>query len=185
MLPGASGIGKAIAKRFAEEGASVVIADINEQSIQDTVKEIEELKGKVLGVKTDVSKLTDIEHLIQTTLDSFQTQDILVNNAGILDRLTPVTEVTDEFWDKIMSINLTAPMRLSREAIKIMVEKGKGNIINMSSLGGLNGGKAGTAYTASKHDIVGLTKNIAYYHAHQGIRCNAIAPGSIKTNFRD
>ncbi|CAG9623654.1 hypothetical protein BACCIP111883_04472 [Sutcliffiella rhizosphaerae] len=109
--------------------------DISEQRIQDTVKEIEQLKGRALGVKTDVSKLTDIEHLIQTTLDSFQTLDILVNNAGILDRLTPVTEITDEFWEKNISINLTAPMRLSREAIKKMVEKGQGNIINMSSLG--------------------------------------------------
>src|SRR5690606_16856261 len=113
----------------------------------------------------------------------YGTLDILVNNAGIMDSFEPVGDITDEKWDLIFDINTKAVMRATRKAIPIFLEKGKGVIINTASTGGLNGAHAGAAYGASKHAVVGLTKNTGYMYAKEGIRCNAIAPGGVATNI--
>ena len=95
----------------------------------------------------------------------------------------PAHELTDELWERVLAVNVTGPMRAIRKALPIMMEKGGGSIINVASVGGLRGSRAGAAYTASKHAIVGLTKNVGFQYATQGIRCNAIAPGRVETNI--
>jgi NAD(P)-dependent dehydrogenase (short-subunit alcohol dehydrogenase family) len=178
-----SGIGKAMAILFAKEGAKVVVSDINLEAATAVVTEIKANGGEALAVATDVARQVDIDNLIDTTVKTFETLDILVNNAGIMDNFVPAGDVTDELWDKVFGVNITGPMRLIRKSLPIFLEKKKGIIVNTASVGGLQGSRAGAAYTASKFAIVGLTKNIGYQYASLGIRCNAIAPGAVNTNI--
>ncbi len=163
----ASGMGKAIAVLFAQEGARVVTCDINPGTM----------------IKADVSQQSDVDNLIDETVKKYGTVDILINNAGIMDNFVPVGEVTDELWDKVLGVNLTGPMRIIRKTMPIFLEKKKGVIVNIASIGGLQGSRAGAAYTASKFALVGLTKNIGFQYGGMGIRCNAIAPGGVNTNI--
>ncbi|WP_404451937.1 SDR family oxidoreductase [Virgibacillus necropolis] len=139
--------------------------------------------GIAKAVKVNVAELTDIENMIDTAVSEYGTLDILVNNAGIMDSMEPVGDITDEKWDLIFDINTKGVMRATRKALPIFLEKGKGVIVNTASTGGLNGAHAGVAYGASKHAVVGITKNTGYMYAEKGIRCNAIAPGGVETNI--
>lgn len=184
LITGAgSGIGKAIAQLFAQEGASVVLADLHQQNIEAVARDITEKGGKALCYAADVSNEVDVQLLLDYTLRMNHTLDILVNNAGIMDSFTPAGDLSIGLWNKVISTNLNGPYYTSRMAIKFFLENGKGNIINIASIGGLFGGRAGAAYTASKHGLVGLTKNIGYQYAEKNIRCNAIAPGGVTTNI--
>ncbi|MBS1532934.1 MAG: glucose 1-dehydrogenase [Bacteroidetes bacterium] len=178
-----SGIGKAIATLFASEGANVVLADVHQVNIEAVAKDIKANGGNALCFAADVSREDDIKQLIAFTLQNYKTLDILVNNAGIMDNFTPVQDVSDELWNRVMGVNLNAAFYSCRSTIGIFLKKKSGNIINIASIGGLFGGRAGCAYTASKHALIGLTKNIAYDYAPKGIRCNAIAPGGVNTNI--
>lgn len=178
-----SGIGKAIAGILASEGASVVLADLQQQNIEAVAADIKAKGGTALCFSADVSKKADVNLVIDFTLQNFKTLDILVNNAGVMDSFTPVEDVSDELWERVMGVNINAAFYASRRAIKIFLAKKSGNIINIASVGGLFGGRAGCAYTASKHAVIGLTKNIGYDYAAKGIRCNAIAPGGVNTNI--
>lgn len=178
-----SGMGKEIAKLFAQEGAKVVLADIAEGPLNDVVQEIKESGGTATGVVSNVAKEEDIQNLIDTAVNEFGSLDVLVNNAGIMDKMTAAADVTDELWERVFSVNVNGPMRAIRKALPIMIKQGHGVIINTASVGGLFGSRAGAAYTASKHAIVGLTKNVGYQYAKLGIRCNAIAPGGVETNI--
>lgn len=122
--------------------------------------------------------------LFNETKEAFGSLDILVNNAGIMDGMEPVVEVTDERWERIFAVNTTAVMKSMRIAIPIFLEQGHGVIVNNISAGGLYGARAGAAYTASKHAVVGLTKNTAFMYADKNIRCNGIAPGAVATNIQ-
>ena len=132
----------------------------------------------------DVARQEDIDNLVDAAVNAYKTVDILVNNAGIMDNFVPAAQLTDELWDKVISVNTTGPMRLIRKCLPIFLNNGKGIIINNASIGGLYGSRAGAAYTASKHALIGLTKNIGFQYANLGIRCNAIAPGGVKTNIQ-
>ncbi len=178
-----SGIGKAMAVLFAKEGASLVVADVVEESLDKVVEEIKELNGKVVSCITDVAVKSDVESMIKTATDKYGRLDILCNNAGIMDRMMPVTELSDEFWERVIDVNLNGPFWACRKAIPVMIEQGKGVILNTASMAGLFGCRAGAAYTSSKHALVGLTKNIAFMYADKGIRCNAICPGGVVTNI--
>ncbi|HWS48979.1 MAG TPA: SDR family oxidoreductase [Candidatus Methanoperedens sp.] len=180
---GASGIGKAIAILYAQEGASVVVSDIDSDGAKAVVTEITEAGGKAIELVADVSKQEDIENLIDLTLKAYGTLDILVNNAGIMDNFIPIGELTDEVWERVISINTTGPMRAIRKALPIFIGKKKGVIVNVASVGGLQGSRAGVAYTASKFALIGLTKNVGFQYFGFGIRCNAIAPGGVNTNI--
>jgi len=137
-----------------------------------------------MAVQADVSKLEDVENMIQTAINEYGTLDILVNNAGIMDGFEPVGEITDEKWDRIFDINLKGVMRAMRKAVNYWLDNNKqGIIINTISTGGLNGAHAGAAYVASKHALVGLTKNTGFMYAQKGIRVNGIAPGAVETNI--
>jgi NAD(P)-dependent dehydrogenase (short-subunit alcohol dehydrogenase family) len=179
----AAGMGRSIAILYAREGAKVVVSDINSDGALSTVREIEENGGTAIAIGSDISKGKDVQELIDTAVKNFGTLDILVNNAGIMDNFVPAGEVTDELWDRVIAVNLTGPMRAIRKSLGIFTAKGSGVIINVSSIGGLNGSRAGAAYTSSKHALIGLTKNVGFQYAKSGIRCNAIAPGGVTTNI--
>ena len=177
------GMGKAISKLFAAEGAGVVAADINMEALDAVVKEITAAGGKVTPVVANVAREADVQNMIDTAVKTYGTLDVLVNNAGIMDNFAPAADVTDELWERVFSINATGPMRAIRKALPIFIRKGAGVIVNIASAGGLLGSRAGVAYTSSKHAVVGLTKNVGFQYAKLGIRCNAIAPGAVNTNI--
>ena len=179
----ASGIGKATAILFAAEGAKVVVSDINLAGAQQTAATITEKGGTASAVSTNVAKEEDIAALIDTAVKNYSTLDVLVNNAGIMDDFSPLGEMSDAIWDKVFAVNAGGPMRAIRKALPIFLAKGGGSIINIASIGGIFGCRAGAAYTASKHAVVGLTRSTAYMYADKGIRCNAIAPGAVETNI--
>ncbi len=179
----ASGMGKAIAILYAKEGAKVVVSDLNLDAANGTVQEIKSNGGEAIAVVANVAKEEDIQNLIDTATQTYGTLDILVNNAGIMDNFVPAAELTDELWDKVLAVNTTGVMRGIRKVLPIFIEKGKGVIVNIASVGGLFGSRAGAAYTVAKHAVVGLTKNVGFQYANLGIRCNAIAPGGVNTNI--
>lgn len=178
-----SGMGRAIAILFAKEGAKVVAADLNEEAVQSVVKEITETGGEATSVITNVAKEEDVNVMIDTAVEKYSTLDILVNNAGIMDNFVPAKDLTNELWERVLTVNTTGPMFAIRKALPIFLEKKSGVIINNASVGGLHGSRAGAAYTTSKHAVIGLTKNVGFQYANEGIRCNAIAPGGVNTNI--
>lgn len=180
-----SGIGEAIALLFAQQGAKVIAADIhlaNVEAVADKAKQAEE-SGEIYPIEADVSQEEDTQRMIEAAITQFGGLHILVNNAGIMDKMTPAHEITDELWEKIFAVNVTGPMRAIRKALPIYMEQGSGCIINVASIGGLAGSRAGVAYTSSKHALIGMTKNIGFQYTKLGIRCNAIAPGGVHTNI--
>jgi NAD(P)-dependent dehydrogenase (short-subunit alcohol dehydrogenase family) len=174
----ASGIGRSIARRFAAEGARLVIADVDEQRL---TKVHAEVGGTMMTCNVAIP--SDVTALVARTIDAYERVDILCNNAGTLDDLTPADDTDDALWDKVIAVNLTGPFQLARAALKHMLEQGSGTIINTASASGEHGGRGGCSYTASKHGLVGLTRSIAWYYGPKGIRCNAIAPGAVQTRM--
>lgn len=177
-----AGMGRAIAKLFAEEGAYVVAADIKEEGVASLIEETKDVPGSIVYKQTDVSNQQQVEALIDFAVDTYGKLDVLVNNAGIMDNMIPVAELTNDLWERVLGVNLNSVMYATRKAVKVMCNN-NGRIINIASVGGLNGARAGAAYTASKFGVVGLTRNIGFMYAKEGIRCNAIAPGGIETNI--
>ncbi len=180
-----SGMGKAMAILFACEGANVIVSDLKTERVDAVVKEIISAGGKATGVAVNVSKEEEVKKMIDTAMNTYDGLDILVNNAGVMDDFIPVADVSNELWNKVIGVNLNGPFYTCRLAVPLMLKRGKGVIINISSIGGLNGARAGAAYTASKHALIGLTKNIGYMYGTKGIRCNAIAPGGVTTNIME
>lgn len=184
MITGAgSGMGKEMALLFGREGAKLVLADISREALDQVVSEIKSGGGSAVGVTANVASEDDVQNMIDKAVKEFGSLDILVNNAGIMDKMTPLTDLTDELWQRVLGVNLDGPMRAIRKALPIMIKQGHGSIINITSLSGLYGSRAGAAYTASKHALVGLTKNVGFQYAEMGIRCNAIAPGGVETSI--
>lgn len=179
-----SGMGQAISLLFAKEGASVVAVARRKERLEELAAEAAKLGGgKIIALPGDVTNKQDMENMLDVAVKEFGRLDILVNNAGVMDEMMPVTEVSDELWNKVIAVNLTGPFWASRKAVRIMEAQGSGNIINVASIGGLQGSRAGTSYTASKFGLVGITKNIAFQYAMKGIRCNAICPGGVDTEI--
>ncbi|MGZ3861671.1 MAG: glucose 1-dehydrogenase [Bacteroidia bacterium] len=179
----ASGLGKAISLLFAAEGANVIVADVNQSGLDSLKKEISAFGGNAVVVVANMANPLDIENIVSASVQNYGGIDIVVNNAGVMDDFSPVDDVKDEAWSRVMEINVNGPMRLMRSALKIMLKNKSGSIINISSVGGVQGARAGAAYTASKHALIGLTKNTGYMYSKSGIRCNAIAPGGMETNI--
>lgn len=182
----ASGNGKAIATLFAQEGAKVILADINKEGVLQVAKDLQQQGYETLAVNVDVTNEADIEKMVSTAISAFGHLNILINNTGIFDMLVPVADTDDALWEKVLAINLTAPMRAIRYAIPIFKKQGGGVIVNTASIAGLTGARGGgAAYVASKHGLVGLTKHVAFCYKEWNIRCNAVAPGRVDTNIRD
>ncbi|WP_020006433.1 glucose 1-dehydrogenase [Salinicoccus albus] len=178
-----SGMGRAIATLFAHEGANVVVSDMNLDTAEQTVKIITENDGQAISCKADITDQSDVETLIRQAVDAYGSLDILVNNAGMMDNMYSAGNISDSLWSKVMDVNVTGMMRTIRESLPIFLKKNYGVIVNMGSSSSLNGSRAGAAYTASKHAVLGLTKNIGFQYAESGVRCNAIAPGAVDTNI--
>jgi len=178
-----SGMGRAMARLFAAEGAKVVAADLVPDGVEQVVQEIRAAGGTALAVTADVSRKEDVEAMIDRAVETYGRLDVLVNNAGIMDGVKPVADCPDETWNKVLGVNLSGVFYACRKAVPIMVQQGGGVIVNNASVGGLRGGVAGAAYTASKHAVIGLTKNIAAFYGAEGIRCNVICPGAVATSI--
>ena len=178
-----AGMGKAIATLFAAEGSKVIATDISQPRLDELKKIISETGGEVTTLLANMAMEEDIERMIKLATDTYGTLDILVNNAGIMDNFEPVGELGNATWEKVMKINVEGPFKAMRSAVKLFLAKGSGVIINICSIGGIKGGVAGAAYTASKHALVGLTKSTGYMYSKSGIRCNGIAPGAVNTSI--
>ena len=177
----ASGIGRAIARLFAAEGARIVAGDIDSARLESLVQEVRGTGGTIEGLAGNVAVVAEAEALIAAALKAHGRIDVLVNNAGIMDRVTPTAEVSDELWRRVLGVNLDGPMFTSRRVLPGMVAQGGGVIVNIASVGGLRGGVSGAAYTTSKHGLIGLTKSIAWQYATKGVRCVAVCPGGVET----
>ncbi|MEU0210945.1 glucose 1-dehydrogenase [Streptomyces canus] len=178
-----SGIGRATALAFAARGARVLVADLNAVAAETVVKEIGEAGGTAVAVTGDLSEQTVVDQVTRTAVERFGGVDVLVNNAGIMDRMSALADVSDAEWERVIRVNLTAPFLLTRAVLPHMLAAARGAIVNTASEAGLRGSTAGAAYTASKHGVVGLTKNLAVMYRKQGIRANAIAPGGTATSI--
>jgi 2-dehydro-3-deoxy-L-rhamnonate dehydrogenase (NAD+) len=178
---GASGIGYAISERLSQAGASVVIADRDEESAAAAAGRLCAGGRKALSVRAGVTRPEDVSGMVERTLDSFGRLDILVNNAGINGRNAPLWDVTDEEWDALMEINLTSVFRCCRAVIGHMRERRSGAIVNVSSIAGKEGNATAAAYSVTKAGVICLTKALAKEVVGDGIRVNAVAPALIET----
>lgn len=182
VVTGASrGIGKAIALKLAGLGANIVVNDVRiDNQVEDLVKEIESLGVRALAIQADVSVYKEVEALIAQTRDELGTVDILINNAGITkDAL--LMRMTEEDFDKVISINLKGVFNCTRHVVPLMVKQKSGRIVNIASVVGLLGNAGQANYAASKAGVIGITKSLAKEIGSRGITVNAIAPGFIET----
>ena len=176
-----SGLGREFAKELAGEGVKVVAADINLPGAEETVSMVSDAGGEAIAVETDVSVAASTQAMVQSALDRFGTVDILINNAGLVGETVKTAEVSEESWDRIMAVDLKGVFLGSKAAIPVMLERGGGVIINIASVSGFLASATGVEYTAAKHGVVGITKQIAYDYGHDGIRVVGIGPGVIET----
>lgn len=179
---GAQGIGKASVKRFAEEGAVVIIWDVNEDKANSTINEFENISDKIEFQKVDVTKLESVSEAAKQILDRHKKIDILINNAGIT-RDASFLKMTSEQWQQVIDVNLTGVFNCTKAVAPFMVEKLYGKIVNTSSVVGLYGNFGQTNYVATKSGIIGMTKVWARELGRKGINVNAVAPGFIATEM--
>ena len=179
----AGGVGRVLSSMLAAQHIEVVLIDKEEKAVADLAAEIARRGGSAVPMTADLRDRVAIEDVFDKIVRRFGRVDVLFNNAGVLDDLASVADMAPAMWDTVIAINLTAPFTTCRMAIPLMLDVGAGSIVNISSVAGQRGGRAGPAYTASKFGLIGLTKNIAATYGHLGIRCNAICPGSVRTNI--
>lgn len=173
-----SGIGRATASRIAREGGRVIAIDMNEKGLADFATEHSDQV-----IVTVAANITDDDAIARIVEAAGEQIDGLANVAGIMDRMQPVHEIEQDLWDRVFAVNVTGSFKLMKAVIPGMIERGAGNIVNVASEAGLRGSAAGTAYTASKHAVVGMTKSAAYLYALKGLRINAVAPGAVATGI--
>ncbi|OGA03131.1 MAG: hypothetical protein A3H35_16025 [Betaproteobacteria bacterium RIFCSPLOWO2_02_FULL_62_17] len=175
------GIGRAIALAYAKAGASAVIVGRTAQTIEAVAAEIIALGGSALAVRADLAQDADIQRVIDVTLQRFGSIDLLVNNAGIIPPFVDLVDYDPRMWREVININLTAPALLIRGVLPDMIARRSGKIINISSIGGRNGGKSRSAYRASKAGLINLTQSVAAEVKVHGIDVNCICPGGVDT----
>jgi NAD(P)-dependent dehydrogenase (short-subunit alcohol dehydrogenase family) len=177
---GAKGIGLASAECMLRQGAEVMIVDQSPHATSSAVKSLTALSKGIESIVADISRAADAEKAIKATVDCFGGIDVLVNNAGIQTFGDPVT-TTEEVWDRTMNINLKGHWLMSKYAIPEMLKRGKGSIVNVSSVQGLASQKNVVAYSTSKHAMIGLTRSMAVDMASRNVRVNCVCPGTVNT----
>ena len=178
------GFGAVVAELFADEGARVVVSDVDGASAEATVRRIAEAGGEALGLRADVTSAGDAERLADAAVERFGALDVLVNNAGVASAGT-VCEVSPEEWDRVMAINVKGTYLCSRYAVAHMARSGGGSIVCIASASGVIGQQGQVAYNVSKHAVIGLVRCMALDHAADGIRVNAVCPGTMRTPMLD
>lgn len=181
----ASGMGRSMAHEFADEGATVVVVDIDDDGAATVADGIETAGGEAMGVYGDVTDTESVERVVDRTVDEYGTIDVLCNNAGVLDDFTPAGEVTDDLWNGILDVNLTGPFYLTRAALPALQDgSDEGVVINTASVAGKVAGGGGAAYTTSKHGLIGFTKQLSHDYGPE-IRANAVCPGAVETGMTE
>jgi NAD(P)-dependent dehydrogenase (short-subunit alcohol dehydrogenase family) len=176
-----SGIGRASALAFAREGARVVVSDINPEGGAETVRAIEDVKGQARFVAADVSNEAQVEALMAGCLEAFGRLDFAHNNAGIAAPPTPMDDVEQSSFERVLSVNLIGVWLCLKHEARVMLRQGNGAIVNTASLAGLIGFPMHVAYSASKHAVIGITRTAALEYAQRGIRVHAVCPAFIQT----
>lgn len=174
-----SGIGRAVAARVAHEGGRVIALDVSSERVEAVAHELGAAHGEVVPITADVAEQADVDRAVAAA----GPVDALANVAGIMDGLLPVGELDDETWNRVLGVNLTGPMRLTRAVLPQMLARRRGTIVNVASEAALRASASGTAYTASKHGLIGLTRSTAVFYGPSGVRCNAVCPGAVRTNI--
>lgn len=174
----ASGIGRATASRIVREGGRVIAADVSEDRLKELAAEFGE--DVLVAVAGDITKDEDVQRIVAAAGSRI---DGLANVAGVVDDFTPIHEVSDEVWQRVFAVNVDGMFRLTRAVVPSMLAAGSGSIVNIASEAALRGNAAGVAYTASKHAVIGITRNSAFMYGPNGIRVNAVAPGGVATGM--
>jgi NAD(P)-dependent dehydrogenase (short-subunit alcohol dehydrogenase family) len=175
----ASGIGRATALRLTQEGATVIGCDITADGLAELASEAEEFGATISTYEVDVSDQASIDGFVS----DLPKVDILANVAGIMDHFLPITEVDDDTWARVIGVNLTGVMRMTRAILPGMVEAGSGSVVTVASEASLGAGASGVAYTASKHGVIGVVRHLAFFYGPKGIRSNAVLPGGVETGI--
>lgn len=176
-----SGIGQATVERFAEEGANVLVVDIDEDAGEDTVSRIENTGGTAAFAKADVSDSAAVERMIERAIEEYGRLDIAVNNVAAGTTPGPVTNITEEEWDRVTDISQKGVWLGLKHEVPAILDAGGGAIVNVSSEAGIQGSPGRTPYSASKHGVVGLTRSVALEFASKNLRVNAVAPTIVDT----
>jgi NAD(P)-dependent dehydrogenase (short-subunit alcohol dehydrogenase family) len=174
---GGAGIGRATVERLVAEDARVIAVDVSADRLTRLTAEV---AGDITSITADITDPASISQILEAAGSRI---DGLANVAGIMDGFEPTAEIADETWDRVLAVNLTAMMRLTRAVLPRMLERGAGSIVNVGSEAGQRGSAAGTPYTTSKHAVNGFTRSTAFFYTPKGIRCNAVAPGPVATSI--
>ena len=182
---GSKGIGRAIAIRFAEAGADVALAARGQEQLERTAEEVEKLGRRALPVPTDVADLSQVTALVEKTVKDLGTIDVLVNNAGAAPFRVPVDQIKEEGFEKYLKVTFTSAFYCTKAAAPILLDRGKGSVINVASVAGLTASPGLAYYASAKAALISFTRTVAHEWAANGVRVNAIAPGWIETDMNE